>query len=147
MFRNPWEATQETAQQTEGRQFHIGDIISIITGRLVSPTHINGIYNILNFMTNEDLLTHQLPRAQEECRQYLLNQHPDLANIDFTGFSANTLDAWLATQANQYGEYRMARRLPQGYHQFYDPIEEFELQLQASTEDASTDAPSSRPGM
>ena len=49
------------------RDFHIGDILSVTTGRLVSPRRMDGVYDILNFMTGDNLFTHQLPRAAREC--------------------------------------------------------------------------------
>ena len=66
---------------TETRTFHIGDILTITTGRLVSPRHVDGIYDILNFMTGDNLFTHQLPRGMDECAPSLREQFPDLAAI------------------------------------------------------------------
>ena len=48
---------------SESKRFHISDILSITTGRLVATRHVEGIYDILGFMTGEELFTHQLPRA------------------------------------------------------------------------------------
>ena len=62
-------------------KFHIGDVLSITTGKMVSPTGMDGIYKILNFMTGEDLYTHQLPRAMRVCAPHLLQQHPQLAEV------------------------------------------------------------------
>ena len=62
--------------------FHIGDVLSITTGRLVSPTHMDGVYAILNYMTGDSLFTHQLPRASRECAPWLLRQHPQLDSDD-----------------------------------------------------------------
>lgn len=31
------------------RNFHLGDILSITTGRLVSRRHMEGVYDLLNF--------------------------------------------------------------------------------------------------
>lgn len=53
------------------REFHIGDILSITTERLVSPRLIEGVYDILNYMTGDNLMTHQLPRASRHCAPYL----------------------------------------------------------------------------
>ena len=58
----------------ETREFHLGDILSITTGYLVSRRHMKGVYDILNFMTGDTLFTHQLPRAGDECKPYLLKQ-------------------------------------------------------------------------
>ena len=60
------------------RLFHISDILSITTGRLVSNRHIDGVYDILNFLTGDDLFTHQLPRASRECEPWMRTQYPYL---------------------------------------------------------------------
>jgi hypothetical protein len=53
------------------KQFHFSDILSVTTGRLVSTRHMDGIYDILNFLTEDNLYTHQLPRAMKECEPWL----------------------------------------------------------------------------
>ena len=58
--------------------FHIGDVLSITTGRLVSSKHIGGVYDILNYMTGDELYTHQLPRACDECLPAFRKQYPQL---------------------------------------------------------------------
>lgn len=63
-------------------QFHISDILSITTGRLVSNRHMEGIYAILNHMTGDNLFTHQLPRAARECAPVLLAAYPQLSTDD-----------------------------------------------------------------
>jgi hypothetical protein len=69
----------------ETKKFHIGDVLSITTGLLVSPDHIGGVYKILNYMTRDSLFTHQLGRASDECKPYLLKQFPWLASDEFQG--------------------------------------------------------------
>lgn len=63
------------------KPFHIGDVLSITTGRLVSPRHIGGVYEILNHMTGDNLFTHQLGRAAEACAPILLSDHPWLIEM------------------------------------------------------------------
>ena len=58
--------------------FHISDVLSVTTGRLVSSRHMDGIYEILNFLTGDTLFTHQLPRAMRECEPWLKTQYPQL---------------------------------------------------------------------
>lgn len=60
------------------KKFHLGDILSITTGILFSPRGVEGVYDILGFMTGNDLYTHQLPRASDECLPHLKYQHPEL---------------------------------------------------------------------
>ena len=111
---------------TATRTFHLGDVLSVTTGRLVSPSHMDGIYGVLNWMTSDDLMTHQLPRAIDECQGPLLAQHPDLAAIempdDFGGKEG--VDRWLAEQVARYGETREVAPLTDGGHARIDPITE-----------------------
>lgn len=58
------------------KNFHISDILSVTTGRLVSSRHIEGLYDILNFLTGDELFTHQLPRVFRECAPWLRTQFP-----------------------------------------------------------------------
>lgn len=60
--------------------FHISDVLTVTTGRLVSARHMDGVYDILNFLTGDELYTHQLPRAMRECEAFLRIQFPDLWN-------------------------------------------------------------------
>ena len=57
-------------------RFPIADVLGVTTGRLIG--RIDGIYKILNFMTGDNLFTHQLPRAMEECEPSLREQFPRL---------------------------------------------------------------------
>lgn len=114
---------------TELRKFHIGDIISITDGHLVSPRHITGVYDILGWMTGENLMTHQLPRALNTCKEPLYEQHPDIASIvvpDFTEVQNRiaTILEWLQEQVDQYGETRMVAPLNPKDQVQVDPLEE-----------------------
>lgn len=89
------------------QRFHLGDILSITTGRLVSPDHMDGVYKILNFMTGDDLYTHALGRAADVCKPHLLRQFPQLAFVN-VGEIANgtmTVERWLEHQVFRYGAY------------------------------------------
>jgi len=60
------------------QSFHISDVLSVTTGRLVSSRHMDGIYDILNFLTADNLYTHQLPRAMCESEPWLRILFPTL---------------------------------------------------------------------
>jgi hypothetical protein len=117
------------------KEFHLGDILSITTERLVSPRRIGGVYDILNWMTGENLMTHQLPRASRECGGPLLAQHPDLAAVpvpdqfgDGSGESARlAVETWLAEQVAVYGETREVTPLHPDDHTHIDPLTEIAI--------------------
>jgi hypothetical protein len=111
------------------KTFELGDVLSITTGALVSRRHIDGVYDILGYMTGESLFTHQLPRASDECRPFLLAQHPDLAEIvtpDFGG-SKDAVYAWLGRMEAEYGATREVEPLAPEDHTRIDPISELGL--------------------
>lgn len=112
--------------------FHLGDVLTITTGALVSPRHVDGIYDILNFMTGDNLFTHQLPRAMDECQPHLLAQHPDLADVTIPDWSGaadvkEAVEAWLAQQVQAFGEYRDVAPLAAGDHTVINPFDELAM--------------------
>lgn len=109
---------------SESRDFHLGDILSVTHDRLLSPRLIAGVYDILNFMTGDNLYTHQLPRACRECKPHLLQQHPQLAQIDASSVTAENWQAWLAEQVSAFGETLPVSPLPEHAHEFIDPVSE-----------------------
>ena len=106
--------------------FHLGDVLSITTGLLVSPDHMGGVNRILQHMVGEPLWTHQLPRASDECRPSLLAQHPDLADVEVPdAFDCKEhVERWLAEQVQRYGERRDVRPLAPQEHTSINPISE-----------------------
>ncbi len=94
------------------RDFDLSDILSVTDGRLVSDRHIEGVYDILNYMTGDNLFTHQLPRASRACEPVLLVQHPQLAGCgEGVEFDAEDIEdrkaqieAWVDDMKARYGE-------------------------------------------
>lgn len=66
--------------------FHIASVLSVVTGTLlthVGQDHpVDGLYEVLSFMTGEDLYTHALPRAANQCKPDIIRQHPWLGSAD-----------------------------------------------------------------
>jgi hypothetical protein len=111
------------------RSFHLGDVLSITTGLLVSPRGVDALYDVLNFMTSDDLMTHQLPRAIDEASPDMLRQHPDLADVpvpeEFEG--REHVERWLAEQVARFGEYRTLVPLASADHARIDPLTELRM--------------------
>jgi hypothetical protein len=109
-----------------GKLFHIGDILSITTDRLVSPTLMDGVGNILRYMTDDDIYTHQIPRAFKECKPYLLAAYPQLQGVEVPELTKETLPAWLSEQVALFGERLEVEPLPPGAHAHRNPIAELQ---------------------
>lgn len=118
------------------RTFHLGDILSITHDRLVSPRLMDGIYDICNFLTQDNLFTHQLPRVHAECKAHLLTLYPALNEIPTVtdedilamklvdGKPAKWWESWLAVQVAKYGEFLEVTPIPAGIHEYKNPITE-----------------------
>lgn len=106
---------------------------------------MEGVYDILSFMTGDNLFTHQLPRARDECTPYLLEQFPQFDTYEMrfavgeliemleTPSGKKELDklilGWLSKlTSGKYGvkceEKLEVKPIPWGAHLSKDPIEE-----------------------
>lgn len=108
----------------ETRQFHLGDILSITTGRLVSPNRIKGVRNIVNYMCRDSFSTYQLSRASKECEPYLLEAFPHFADIDIRFVNVDNWEDWLGELVILCGEFHAVRPIHQEDHEVIDPLEE-----------------------
>ena len=77
--------------------FHVGDVLSLTTSRLVSPRGMDGIYAILSFLTGDEVYTHQIPRIMDECLPWMRALFPTLmADTADMALRVAMLDAMLA---------------------------------------------------
>jgi hypothetical protein len=107
------------------RTFALADILTMTTGRLLATRGIDAVYDIANWMTGDDLFTHQLPRAADACGPALLAQHPQLTNVAPPEDSdVPDLMAWLTNAEAEHGQELPVTPLPAGAWQHQNPIEE-----------------------
>ena len=84
------------------RSFPLRVVLTVTTGRLLTKgagprdNGIGDLYGILNWLTGDDLFTHQLPRAGDAGKPYLLKCFPELAD-------ANEFVSTLEARIEQYG--------------------------------------------
>lgn len=111
---------------TETKAFHLGDVLSVTTGRLVSHDHIDGVYNILSWMTGEPLMTHQLPRAFEPAKNVILVTFPILRRIEYPEGLETPEDIfeWVDKQAEGFGQWWEIPKIPEGVFEHINPISE-----------------------
>ncbi len=111
------------------RLFHLGDVLSVTTGILVSPRRSAGVGDLLGFMTGDSVFDHQVSRLIGECAPALLAQHPRLAEVvapDGFDDEASAL-AWLAEQVESLGEDLVIEALPAVEHTRIDPFAELAM--------------------
>lgn len=105
-----WAEMPEGPQESAEATFHLGDILSITTGRLVSPERMDGIYSLLCFLVGGAVYTHEIPDLVERYRPILLAQHPQLNELDGYGITRNNCAAWLIEQVKEFGERLIVQR-------------------------------------
>lgn len=85
------------------RTFDLRAVLSVTTGRLLTKriserdNGIGALYEILNWMTDDNLYTHQLPRAMQQCAPHLVRLFPEL---DVAESRLAELDASLGNAAD-----------------------------------------------
>lgn len=113
------------------RTFDLGVILTITTGRLVASGGIHAVHELLDYMASDQLLTHQLPRAAEECQPELLRQHPDLSAVEvpdeFPHPPEQSVPAWLADQVARFGSRREVSPLAPEDHTRINPLAELAM--------------------
>jgi len=94
------------------KEFHIGDVLSVTTGILVSPRGFGGGHAFLQFLTGDVLPSSALPQVGRICKPHLLEQFPQLKKVDASGVNKGNWKQWLAEQVARYGEKLTVTSLP-----------------------------------
>jgi hypothetical protein len=129
------------------KQFGLREVLTVTTGRLLTeptPDGGNGIdklYEILNWMTADDVYTHQLGRFANECKPYLLQWFPEFAEVnthldkldellkaDNTKHKQHAIGLWLSELMSVVSAPLRANydipQIPQDDHDTIDPLSE-----------------------
>jgi hypothetical protein len=88
----------------ELRFFHLSDLLSVATGDMLSTRGIAGIYDILNYMTDSDIYTHQIPQFLEKCAPDVIRQYPFLKEIDVSHIDEWNYEQSISALVEEYGE-------------------------------------------
>lgn len=106
--------------------FHLGQLLTITDGKLVSPNHIAGVYQLVDFVTGEAHMTHQLPRAADVVKPWLLEQFPWLAEITVPE-GLNSMEkvlGWLVGATEKWGAMHDVESMPLGMYVGREPMAE-----------------------
>ena len=96
---------------------------------------MDGVYDILGFMTDSSPFTHQLPRLSDEVKPYLAAEHPELAKVtvpeEFVGETREevlaSVNAWLEALYQEHGTEVEVSRIPSAAHTEIHPLEELAM--------------------
>lgn len=128
------------------KKFPLRSLLTVTTGRLLTTPEgprdngIGQLYEILDWMTDDSNFTHQLPRAADECRQWLFKWFPELGtasacldkldqwiSADKTGTAQEGVKMWITElkmiDPRIKDEYEVGK-IHVGDHKAVDPIKE-----------------------
>lgn len=104
-------------------KFDIGIILSITHSRLL--TDIGNVYKILDYMLNDHLSTHQLPRAGRFAQKFILAQHPQLEEWCFNErINDKNWHLYLEKAETLFGKELEIDPVPDGVWTYKEPREE-----------------------
>lgn len=87
------------------KAFPVGDVLSVTTGILVGPSHIDGIYAVCDHMEQYPHFTHALGEAAERIRPAILRQAPELAEAFPPPISSeDEASAWCSSVCDYIGK-------------------------------------------
>lgn len=109
-------------EQSGQMTFTAGEIISASLGNLCCP--IERVYAIMNFLTDDNLYTHQLPRAFRACESWVKQQHPWVNQLDASQCNRDTWREWLSDAESRFGNEHKLKPLPKGVWRSVDPVRE-----------------------
>ena len=104
------------------RTFTLGQVLSAMHGTLLCD--MGGLYEIMNYLTGDNLFTHQLPRAFRECGPWLKRRHPELAALDTSAVTPENWRVFLDAAVARFGETVKVQPIPRDDHTTRDPVEE-----------------------
>lgn len=109
----------------KARQFHLGDIISVYTGIMVSRSRMDGVFEFLNHMSGERLSLQQLADVKDLAKPELEKQFSWLKDAaaqveaDFAagivGTTQDSTNSYVDGIAQHYGAHHSVKPLPNGY--------------------------------
>lgn len=102
------------------KTFKIEEVLSAVKGVLLCD--IGKVYEVLNFLTGDNLFTHQLPRAGRECMPHVFKQHPFIKTIDVSDINSENWKEKLAEIKRQHPNELTLIAI--GDYQHRDPIAE-----------------------
>lgn len=108
----------------ETKEFHLGDVLSVVTGYNISPRDLAGINDLVNFMLGEPMVggkrfessdmfrSEVIALMAEACKPHILEQFPQFkAEFDIAALENNP-ESWLESQMGRYGKNFLIKTLP-----------------------------------
>lgn len=103
-------------------KFSIEAILTVLGSKLICE--IGDFYKILNYMTGDNLFTHQLQRASRACAPELQKQLPWTKDISTESVTPQNVEDFSRRARATFGAEFEVKPLPPGTWESRDPISE-----------------------
>ena len=106
------------------RNFDLGTVLTITSGRLF--TSMDNVYDILNYLSNDKIYTHQIPRVMKIAQSHVLGRYPQLDGVgkDAVINSEQDVKTFIDEQKGIYVDSFGLSPMFDEMYQHIDPIEE-----------------------
>ena len=112
------------------KQFHIGDVMTVVHQKFLSPSGWDGLYAILRYLTGEPVYTHQVNRVLDECQVVMRQRYPQFVMVSVAGVNDETSHRkWLAEVIAEHGEFVDVSPLPPNTVESIDPLSELAARM------------------
>ena len=101
--------------------FSIGQVLTVVGDKMLVGD-VGDLYKILDFLTNSQLWTHQLPDAAKKARPWILSQCPQFVGYDDSTVNRDNWRTWLADCRKKYGESIELEQMPPDDQLQTDPM-------------------------
>lgn len=107
------------------KAFPTDHVLSVVTGRLICDG-IGPVYEVLNWMTGENLFTHQLPRVGTEATALMIKTMPELKHAvdEAEAVNGDNWQEWRDRWVARYGETIDVPKFTAADHERIDPMSE-----------------------
>lgn len=93
------------SNRQDSKIFHIGDVLSVTTRRLVSPRYMDGVYDLVRYLTDSEPQLDRLADTMAVCKRYLLELHPQFEDLNVDEVEFENWRNWLQAQQATHGEW------------------------------------------
>ena len=118
----------------EKKSFSTLAVLSITSGRLITQrvdendNGIDAMYDVVGWMTDDPPEDHQLPRFMRECRPWILQWHPHLADVNEEidrRCKEGDGEGVQRDMVKRFGETIELQKMPSGVHTYAHPLDDF----------------------
>lgn len=120
-------------KREEKKSFSTLAVLSITSGRLLTQrvnendNGIDAMYEVVGWMTDDSPYTHQLPRFASECKPWILQWHPHLADVNeeiIRRCEEGDGEGVQRDMVKRFGETIELQKIPSGVHTYMHPLDD-----------------------